>query len=250
VTEAAVAGAILRVGVVLALAGRKAARRRRARLEATFADHRASPTGRGGRRADPAESPVVALVQGSLGLMGSAVSALLRGLEDRDDDPTVTILFGDVEDSTQRNVEMGDERWAEVLQTLHAVTKEVVGAHRGRVVKTQGDGFMVLLPRPTHGVRAAIDLREALASNPRIGAVLPLRLGLHCGEVVRGKGDVFGTEVVKAARIADRAKGGEVLLSHELAARLDEVGGIATDDLGRVKLKGLPGRHGLRRLRP
>ena len=238
-TTLAVLAGIVVVGALLVVVARRAGRRRRARLEAAFGRQHDSVA------TDGADSPLLALVQGSLDLLGGTVAVLLRGRDRRDDDGTVTILFGDVEDSTRLNVALGDRRWADVLAALHEVTAEVVRGAGGRVVKTQGDGFMAVFAHPGDGARAAVALQEAVGNNPRIGEVLPVRIGLHCGEVVDRGGDVFGTEVVKAARIADQARGGQVLLSDELRERLEDA---AVSGHGRTRLKGLPGRHVVHRL--
>ncbi|WP_157965875.1 adenylate/guanylate cyclase domain-containing protein [Euzebya rosea] len=192
------------------------------------------------------------VLSGSVDLLAGTVGGALRTLVQvagaREDDGVVTLLFCDIEGSTRLNVELGDDRWAEVLRIHEHVSSEVVATHRGRIVKTAGDGFMAVFRTPAAGVRAAVGLQEALAANPRIGVPLPARIGVHCGEVIGRGGDFYGTEVVRAARIADRAKGAETLVSDAVVDHCGDIDGVAFQPAGRVRLKGLPGRQPLSRV--
>ena len=58
-------------------------------------------------------------------------------------DGTVTILFSDIEGSTAKTEELGDQRWMEVLREHNAIVREQVAAHDGFEVKSEGDGFML-----------------------------------------------------------------------------------------------------------
>ncbi len=72
-----------------------------------------------------------------------------------------------------------------------------------------------------------------------------VRMGLHTGEAIKEADDFFGKNVILAARIASRARGGEILVS-PLLKDLTESGGDISFDAGRdVNLKGLAGRRRL-----
>ena len=86
--------------------------------------------------------------------------------------------------------------------------RELLAAHGGREVKTLGDGFLSVFDRPAGAVACAIALRDAMQE---LG--LPVRAGLHAGEVEIAVRDVRGIAVDAAARIAALAGAGEVLLS-------------------------------------
>lgn len=165
-------------------------------------------------------------------------------------DGTITLLFGDVAGSTSLNVRLGDEAFAAVLRSHDELVRRGVAARRGRVVKTQGDGFMAAFHAPEDAIRCALDLRDAAADAERREHPLDLRVGIHTGRAVTEAGDVFGESVAYAARVAAVARGGEVLVSSEIRSRVEG----ATDQLvftGRLfpsRLKGIPGRQQLHRV--
>jgi adenylate cyclase len=171
-----------------------------------------------------------------------------------DEDGNVTLFFSDIESSTALNSELGDAAWVKVLEAHEQLVRTHVGQHGGHVVKSNGDGFMVVFPTPEHGLGAATDVQRALTAkrqrNRRLrDHPIRVRIGLHTGKAIERDGDWFGRNVAKAARVAAMADGGEILVSTELAARLRERGGRDLPwSLRRtetVELKGLPGDHTL-----
>lgn len=174
-----------------------------------------------------------------------------------DEDGNVTILFSDIESSTALNSELGDDVWVKVLDAHEQLVRRQVERHRGHVVKSAGDGFMVVFPTPELGIAAATGVQRALQAKRQRNRALRdhpvrVRIGLHTGRAVERRGDLFGRNVAKAARVASMADGGEVLVSTELAARLQERAAAAGQELPfrltrteTVELKGLPGEHTL-----
>src|SRR5688572_26660023 len=61
-------------------------------------------------------------------------------------DGTVTILFTDIENSTELNERLGDRRWFELLRAHNAIVRDCVREHGGHEVKARGDGFMIAYP--------------------------------------------------------------------------------------------------------
>lgn len=147
-----------------------------------------------------------------------------------------TVLFTDIVDSTPTALELGNDRWHQILDHLdHFVAIEVdrVG---GRVVKQTGDGHLAVFPHPAAGIRAATAI---LRSAPTLE--VRLRAGLHTGDVEhRRDGDVTGLAVVIASRVADAAGAHELLVSRTVA---DLVAGTGFElaDRGEHVLKGVPG---------
>lgn len=202
--------------------------------------------------------------QGVRGMLLSSIEDLTAwALEDRgeivrvaDADGNVTIMFSDIEGSTALNDELGDETWLKVLQAHDKLLSRCFDQHRGHIVKSAGDGYMVVFSNPELGIAAALDVQDALARDrvPRALRHHPVRvrIGLHTGRAVERDGDWFGRNVAMAARVANTAEGGEVLVSTELAARLKEhVGQDLAWELEQtepVTLKGLPGEHTLWRV--
>src|SRR5687768_4273436 len=160
-------------------------------------------------------------------------------------DGTVTILFSDIEGSTALNERLGDVRWLELLRAHHAVVREQVHAHGGFEVKAQGDGFMIAFPSARRAVQCARAIQ--LAIDARLGddadAPIRLRIGLHTGEAIREEADFYGKNIVLAARIADRAGGGEILASSVVKELTESAGDLHFENERELELEGLAGTY-------
>jgi class 3 adenylate cyclase/predicted esterase len=146
-----------------------------------------------------------------------------------------TVLFTDIVNSTDRAVEIGDRRWRELLDSHDRLAKQTVERHRGRFVKSTGDGVLATFDGPGRGVRCALALGAAAR---QIG--LPLRAGLHTGEIeVRGD-DVGGIAVHVAARVMGQSGPNEVFVSR-VVTDLVAGAGLKFAERGTFDLKGIPG---------
>ena len=158
---------------------------------------------------------------------------------------TVTVLFADVEGSTALLERLGQERWLRGLTEYEALLSASIGEHGGTLVKALGDGHLVAFPSARAGLRCAIDVQRALPLEGVPG--LRVRMGMHTGEPAVREDDLHGRTVVKAARIADLARGGEIVVSsvvRELAEADEDLGEeLWFDDTREVELRGLRGRH-------
>lgn len=150
-----------------------------------------------------------------------------------------TVLFTDIVDSTQRAAQMGDEKWRKLLDQHDRVAGQTVENHRGKLVKSTGDGILATFDGPGRAVRCALSFGAAAR---QLG--LPLRAGLHTGEIeVRGR-DIGGITVHAAARVMAQSGSNEVLVSRvvtDLVAGAD----LKFSERGSFELKGLPGRWDL-----
>jgi class 3 adenylate cyclase len=147
-----------------------------------------------------------------------------------------TVLFTDIVDSTRQAVELGDDRWSDLLNHHDAMAQRQVARHGGRIVKTTGDGILATFDGPGRSVRCA----QALAREAEdLG--LSLRSGVHTGEVELRGDDIAGLGVNIAARIEALAGPGEVLVSRTVTD-LVAGSGLAFADRGEHELKGVPGR--------
>ena len=150
-----------------------------------------------------------------------------------------TVLFTDIVDSTRRAAEAGDHAWRRLLDDHDRLAKQVVEKHRGAVIKTTGDGILATFDGPGRAVRCALALG---ATAKHIG--LPLRAGLHTGEIeLRGR-DIGGIAVHAAARVMAHCESGEVLVSR-VVTDLVAGAGLKFSERGSYELKGLPGRWDL-----
>ncbi|HEY1455825.1 MAG TPA: ATPase, T2SS/T4P/T4SS family [Candidatus Dormibacteraeota bacterium] len=157
---------------------------------------------------------------------------------------TVTIMFTDVEESTRLLSTRGFTESHEIMKAYETVIADKIAEHAGRRIKGTGDGFMVSFGSVRHGVECALDIQNAIAeySKQNPDRKLKIRIGLNTGEVVEEAGDIFGAAVNVAARVAGKAKGGEVLVSEVVRQLVGPVAEIKFDYRGRYKLKGFPDR--------
>jgi len=118
---------------------------------------------------------------------------------------------------------------------LSRLVQKTSGEHGGKPIKWLGDGVMFHFRDPGPGVVAALEMVEGA----RAEGLPPAHVGLHAGPVLFQEGDYFGRTVNVAARIADYARRGEVLVSDEVVAAAGELAGVAFDAIGPVELKGL-----------
>ena len=146
-----------------------------------------------------------------------------------------TILFTDVVGSTEKAVEVGDRRWAELIQRHHALVRDELRRYRGRELDVAGDGFFAAFDGPARAVRCAAAIRDGLA---RIG--LAVRAGVHTGECEQVDGKLAGAAVVIGARISAAARTGEILVSATVRD-LVAGSGLEFEPRGEKELKGIPG---------
>jgi class 3 adenylate cyclase len=147
---------------------------------------------------------------------------------------SATILFTDIVDSTVRASEAGDTSWKRTVAMHDDVVRSVLAGFGGREVETAGDSFLVVFDSAEGAIRCGLALVKAL------GAIeLPIRVGIHSGEVVMSDDHVGGLAVHAAARIVARAGPGEVLVSGTSRELAEGATGLTFESRGRHHLKGL-----------
>ncbi|MGH8872565.1 MAG: adenylate/guanylate cyclase domain-containing protein [Acidimicrobiia bacterium] len=154
---------------------------------------------------------------------------------------TVSFLFSDIEGSTRMLQELGDA-WRPLLERHNDILKQASLDHRGRIVKTEGDGFFVAFQSALDAVSCAVDIQRRLARESWAASqTVRVRIGIHTGEGRLGGSDYVGIDVHRAARIGDSGHGGQILVS-EATARLTEYNlpeGTRLEDLGTHRLRDL-----------
>jgi len=165
---------------------------------------------------------------------------------------TVTIMFTDVEESTRLLSTRGFTASHEIMKSYETIIEDKVAQHAGRRIKGLGDGFMISFGSARHGVECALDIQQAIADYSKLNPErkLRIRIGLNTGEVVEEGGDIFGAAVNVAARVAGKAKGGEILVSEIVRQLVGPVSEMKFDFRGRYKLKGFPDRWRLHQVTP
>ncbi|MFK7916616.1 MAG: adenylate/guanylate cyclase domain-containing protein [Ilumatobacter sp.] len=158
------------------------------------------------------------------------------------DQGTVTIVFSDIESSTERNVELGDQVWFEVLGVHNRIVADRVKEFGGTIIKNQGDGFMLSFPGARRALDCMMDVQRDLMvhSSAHPERAVRIRIGMHTGEVLAdADGDLFGQHVVVAARVANLADGGEILVSSLSKEIIVSRGDIVFGEPRSVHLKGI-----------
>jgi class 3 adenylate cyclase len=145
-----------------------------------------------------------------------------------------TVLFTDIQGSTERAAALGDHSWRELLEAFYAKVHEVLKQYRGREINTLGDGFLAAFDGPARAIRCAGAIRDAVRS-----LNLEVRCGLHTGECEVVGNDLAGIAVHTGARVAGLAAPGEVLVS-QTVRDLVAGSGLSFEDRGIHALKGVP----------
>jgi adenylate cyclase len=157
------------------------------------------------------------------------------GLYRRLDRPPA-VCFLDITGYTRLTEERGDEAAADLAARLATLVRRSSQAQGGTPVKWLGDGVMFYFREPAAAVLAAVAMVEGVGRQ----GLPPAHVGIHAGPVVFQEGDYFGRTVNLAARIAEYARPGEVLVSQEVVHAADG-GPVTFTEVGPVELKGVPG---------
>ena len=132
-----------------------------------------------------------------------------------------TVLFTDLVGHTEMMQRLGDARGREVLREHERITRETLKQHGGAEVKTMGDGFLASFGSVTAAVDCAIALQRAFATHTEsMSEPLHVRVGLNAGEPIEEDGDLFGSTVILASRIAANAGAGEILIPESVRGLL------------------------------
>src|SRR3954449_10141768 len=153
-----------------------------------------------------------------------------------------TILFVDIVRSTEKAARLGDSRWTQVMEHYYATVRRELKILRGKEVVTTGDGLLATFKAPAAGVHCAAAIREAVRT---LG--LEIRVGLHAGEYEVSGADMIGLAFHIGARVAAKARAGEILVSSAVKDLMSQ-SAIRFEDRGIHQLKGVPQRWRLYRV--
>lgn len=156
---------------------------------------------------------------------------------------TVTFLFTDIEGSTRLVQRLGTDAARVVFEDGAELVRTAIHAYGGVEVRSTGDGAFAAFADATAAVAAADDAQRRLAAHPWPDDARPrVRIGMHTGQGTLGGDDYVGFDVHRAARVADAAHGGQVLLSATTAELVRGAlpDGTTVRDLGAHRLKDLP----------
>jgi class 3 adenylate cyclase len=158
---------------------------------------------------------------------------------------TITIVFSDIVDSTAINTLVGDQTWFALLQRHNELVREITRRQEGTEVRTQGDGFLLTFPSARKAVQFGIEVQSKLAAlrSRDSDFTIHIRIGIHTGEVIRDAGEIFGSQVNQAARVAAEGNGDEVVTSRLVYELASPMGDLQFGEPRTVELKGFAGEH-------
>jgi adenylate cyclase len=183
-------------------------------------------------RAQEAQTWVANIIHGFQGTM--ALTGLHQPVERHP-----AICFLDITGYTRLTQEQGDQAAADLAEQLARLVKRTSAEHAGRPVKWLGDGVMFYFRDPGPAVVAALEMVDGVVA----AGLPPAHVGVHAGPVVVQEGDYYGQTVNMAARIAEYARPGEVLVSRTLvdAAGAGVDASVSFSPIGNIELKGVVG---------
>jgi class 3 adenylate cyclase len=156
-----------------------------------------------------------------------------------------TVAFVDLSGYTRLTVDHGDEHGARTAVRLGELADAVVRRNGGRVVKLLGDGVLMAFVSPCVAVETVAELSREMIEDGLPAA----HAGVHAGPIVERDGDVFGTTVNIAARIAAHAPAGTILVSEPVILGCPDLHDQFVP-LGAVRVKGIAEPIQLCRFRP
>lgn len=154
---------------------------------------------------------------------------------------TITALFTDIVGSTELMTSM-PSRNAEELRARHfAAMRGALAVHRGREVKTMGDGFMAVFECAGDSLGCAVTMqrtaeRHAIEANQELG----LRIGISAGDAVSEAGDFFGVPIIEASRLCAAAESGQIIVADIVIRLAGDEETRRSESLTPLTLKGLP----------
>ena len=129
------------------------------------------------------------------------------------------------------------------LKTVRkALVDPTIAAHRGRIVKTTGDGMLVEFASAVDAVRCAIEVQHGMAGQSADGLPhtrIEFRIGIHLGDIIFDDNDIFGDGVNIAARLEGIAEPGGVCISDDTYRQIRDRVDVAFDDKGETALKNI-----------
>lgn len=161
---------------------------------------------------------------------------------------TIAFVFTDVEESTPLAVALGEDAWSALLAEHDRAIRSAFEGKNGHIVATTGDGFFAVFDDTADAIAATVAAQQALvAVRGPAGATLRVRMGVHVGSARLVGDNYVGAPVHEAARVADAAHGGQIVVSRVASeiARGSSASDITFRDLGEFVLKGITGPRGI-----
>lgn len=150
----------------------------------------------------------------------------------KDDRRLAAIIFADIAGYTA--MMQSDELNAmRILDRYNSALTEYVDQYQGEIVKRYGDGTLILFASSINAVNCCVALQKAFREVPKV----PLRIGVHMGEVTKKEGDYFGNDINIAARVESMGTIGAVLISKDVETKINNQPHLIAQSLGQFHFK-------------
>jgi len=160
----------------------------------------------------------------------------------------IAVQFSDLRGFSSFTAQHGDEKAFQIANQFVDLVGASVEQHGGRLLKTYGDGVMTSFEDPSEAVQCAVTMQKTLCDEYCGGgdgdAVISAGIGLTWGSAIQTDGDLFGHSVNLAKRLADEAKGGQIVASSSVVEEAQSLESYSFRDMGTRSLKGV-GDHQL-----
>jgi class 3 adenylate cyclase len=136
----------------------------------------------------------------------------------------VTVLFTDIVDSTKYWDQYGDVQGRLMVDRHNRLLFPLVGKFKGRIIKTIGDSIMAAFAKPEDAIEAAVAMQQTMAMERQGDDTfkIQIRIGIHTGDAIVEKDDVYGDIVNVAARVESVGKGNQILVSQATVAYVED----------------------------
>ncbi|CAM8659917.1 CyaA Adenylate cyclase, family 3 (some proteins contain HAMP domain) [Comamonadaceae bacterium] len=152
-----------------------------------------------------------------------------------------TVVFTDLHGSTAVFGALGNARATEAITAITTWIASLTAAHDGRLVKTLGDGVMVVFADSSKAIEFVVEVQRihAKKSSPTQGGIrLPIRVGVASGDVEELAGDCYGDAVNVASRLCDLCGPNQIWASESVISGLLHLRGVSTRSLGPIQIRG------------
>lgn len=165
-------------------------------------------------------------------------------MNEKSSEGVLTIMFTDMVSSTDLVTGRGDEAARHLFKDHEELVRRHLEKHSGREVETTGDGFLITFTSTRHAITCAVDIQKALGERNRLypDDEINVRVGLNSGEVIHNDQKVFGAAVSAAARVSEKADGGQVFVTEITKQLAGVLPGLTYLDRGQRSLKGFEGK--------
>ena len=152
-----------------------------------------------------------------------------------------TVVFTDLHGSTAVFEALGNARATEAVTQITNWIGQQCTRHRGKVVKTLGDGVLAMFSDSAAAIAAVVDIQRQhhkLLSRTALDKRLPIRIGVASGEVEIVDGDCYGDAVNVAARLCDLSGPHQIWANAASLRAVDEAKGVTFRILGPIHIRG------------